>query len=740
MARSIHSAEQNEHQGLAKRRQKEQHSNQEQKDNLCYQFQFVRQNAHVGKQVIFPRMTTSVTESSHSGGPVSMTSSSNICDHHSRHHGKRYKVLVWLRWLTSSVVLLLWTTLSPKVQAFPQQRPIWTTAWTASTTSTYKTTRLSMILRPSALFAGATTSSRTKKERAQEEDLVATVLQNETTISSAPLTRQEGDSSSPVSDATALSSTTTATEDEDEDEHDFMIWKVNASDAFGSMLVQMQSTFQQPTTKQEGEQLQQQDQENIHNGTQLPDNRDDKNDPRASEFLLHEDDQDPNKNHDGRASKDVETKNKQGDWVAPATKALLETVSKEEQDKDLSEPSTGPTPLTSMTLEMAKELDDAVVKIPASSSGAEQNELMLLDEELMELPSIYQSKKKAKKDEHQPALTAGLLKFLEDILDTEDEDYYETNDELRRVALSIASRTDSVESWCQTVSPQIGGIYPLIVSIRKGAEVIQEHLQLQAIPFQKKRRRLRRRALSLLKNRRRHTFATHTTPSTDTTPPSSSSSASNSALLDEASQACRVLRDLCALSPDLAAVVVDSLLRGAAAQQEQEQQGGRRGVLFHDLSVLLRQQQQHRHKNNDHPTNAAHFGGTNGKAHANHHHARTPSSWMSSSYVSSSSQRSLYVLQLLLAMTMASDHAVQAIRNCEELKQAILACSSYNQHNRETTADSRSPQPPMTSSSSSTTNDTMTTAAAAPLRPRRQVESEICKTANQVLAAIGYVW
>ena len=420
---------------------------------------------------------------------------------------------------------------------------------------------------------------------------------------------------------------TTIPPDTDNDEHDFMIWKVNASDAFGSMLLQMQSTFQ-PS----------QEQENKGQSPIVGDPQQillDKNDPRASEFLLQDDDLETVNVVDGDE-----------DWVTTPTannplndellendpQAAIDSVSEDDGDDPTLDSMTKSVvtegkhrSLTTMTVEMAKELDEAVLEMPPlPQTGADNTNVL----EEVDVPPIYQDS--GDKDSLEPTTSTRTPPPSV----TED---YVANDELRRVALGVASRTDSVETWCETVAPQIGGIYPLLVSIRKGAEAHQQELAAVA--------------------------AVATTTGT--------ASSSMTTALEEASQACRVLRDLCGLSSDLATVVVDSIVRAIttdqklASKRENEQSnhqplhqalldrlhGPRQEPdLLKDFATLL--------QNDADPV------------------IRLPQP-PSGAHVANDAQRKLYVLQLLLAMCVASDYAIQAIRNCSDLKNEIIACSSY---------------------------------------------------------------
>jgi hypothetical protein len=180
-----------------------------------------------------------------------------------------------------------------------------------------------------------------------------------------------------------------------------------------------------------------------------------------------------------------------------------------------------------------------------------------------------------------------------------------------------------------------------------------------------------------------------------------------------ASSACRVLRDLCALSQDLAAVITDGLLRANSGYKNEGEY-----TLMDDMCTILR--------------HADDF--SRGRREAR-------------------LQCKLYVTQLLLAMTCASDSAVDAMRSTEGLKDVLLINSSYARKERRRRwlrypgeklksvwLAKRKIRQKFSSKSSVTQK---------PKKKRRQpfieaaslknnLNGRIQGTANQVLAAIGY--
>lgn len=111
---------------------------------------------------------------------------------------------------------------------------------------------------------------------------------------------------------------------------------------------------------------------------------------------------------------------------------------------------------------------------------------------------------------------------------------------------------------------------------------------------------------------------------------------------DYARRSARALRDLCALSPEMAAVITDGILRANHAWE---------GGFFRCLCQLLEDAQEVQLSPK----------GRNLRPARKKQQETTQ----------------LYVSQLLLAMAVASDDAVHTIRETEGLKQAVLSCSSF---------------------------------------------------------------
>ena len=317
--------------------------------------------------------------------------------------------------------------------------------------------------------------------------------------------------------------------------------------------------------------------------------------------------------------------------------------------------------------------------------------------------------------------------------------------DMRHLAISIASCISSVEEWQLFCQQSTGGLEPLIECIREGAESIRGG---NPSPL-----------LSTGLDDHHSAGDTHEI---------------GQILREEnfqiASSACRVLRDLCALSLDLAAVITDGLLRANSAYKN-------KGIhtLMDDFCLILDQANDfldipHRkseRKNLIRRSTRRIFRRRN-KSKAGFKTAQSgvdsvpPSSksmsvskWPGGKFRARRDARlrsKLYVTQLLLAMTCASDAAVEAIRSTDGLKDVLHKHSSYAQKERRRRW-MRYPGEKIKSMliarrkvGQKLESETST---QKPIKKRRQpfieaaslqknINGKIQGTANQVLAAIGY--
>ncbi len=302
--------------------------------------------------------------------------------------------------------------------------------------------------------------------------------------------------------------------------------------------------------------------------------------------------------------------------------------------------------------------------------------------------------------------------------------------DMRHLAVSTASCIDSVEEWQLFCQQSTGGLEPLIECIREGAKSIREGGSSQ----------------SGLKYK--------------------SGLARKEENFRMASSACKVLRDLCALSLDLGAVITDGLLRANHAYKNNEEDS-----LMDDLCTILRHAddfldiQQQASENTSQKVNQRRFrqqkkeeeeGIEIVKPGMRSSQSRSSSKWPMGYFRGRREARlrcKLYVTQLLLAMTCASDSAVDAIRSTAGLQDALLAHSSYARKERrrrwmrypgEKIKSMWLAKRKIRQKISSNTSE-----SKQPEKKRRQpfieaaslqnnLNGRIKGTANQVLAAIGY--
>lgn len=187
--------------------------------------------------------------------------------------------------------------------------------------------------------------------------------------------------------------------------------------------------------------------------------------------------------------------------------------------------------LVPMDLETARELDDAVRR------GSKEN--LLEGIEVLPLSSLYSTLTNKKRAQEAPSASRdGLFRrrkkkeeFDVEILDmplSMPEHYDEriTRD-MRHLAVSIASNVDEVRQW-RRYCREHGGIVPLLKCIQESARFMREH--------------------SNEDRNRDSEFAKFAADQHEET-------------FMAACTACRALRDLCAISPELSAVITDGILR-----------------------------------------------------------------------------------------------------------------------------------------------------------------------------------
>lgn len=239
--------------------------------------------------------------------------------------------------------------------------------------------------------------------------------------------------------------------------------------------------------------------------------------------------------------------------------------------------------------ETAKELDGSVKLFDGT-------ELMQQPIQVLPVSSLYRSK------EPVGATAAHSPTSLLNV--TEDPFAGRLSRDIRFLALNILASTETVEQW-KSLARETEGLFPVLEIIRQGAAAIRKASPEETVDSA--------------------TTSTYTFESTEQA-------------YRAACSACRVVRDLSALSPDLAAVITDSILRANAAWE---------GGLMRDFSDILQHANEY----------------TDNKFRRNQREIRLRSK--------------LYVCQLLLALVVSSDNAIDAIRSTTGLTEAVLGCSSY---------------------------------------------------------------
>jgi Patatin len=281
--------------------------------------------------------------------------------------------------------------------------------------------------------------------------------------------------------------------------------------------------------------------------------------------------------------------------------------------------------------------------------------------------------------------------------------------DMRRLAVNIASNIESIDQW-KSFCEDGGGILPLLECIRDGArEVRQGQLLTQGNDYDSQG------MLGLVEQRE--------------------------AAFEAACKACKALRDLCVISKPFSAVITDSILRadvmwaiGVDVESKTEKKQLFKGGILFDLAFLIK------------------YSMDSDKL----YNPRSERDGMPSlrsngiNIISNRKQRklarqrcALYVIQLLLAMSFASDKAVDRLRATMGLTDTVLACSSYAKKERLIRRWIRYPielikrKVRSEESNEEISEDPFLTAASV----ATGISGQIKGTSNQLLAALGYnVW
>lgn len=361
----------------------------------------------------------------------------------------------------------------------------------------------------------------------------------------------------------------------------------------------------------------------------------------------------------------------------------------------------------------ARELDECVTWMVSAPSAREE----LLDSvENLTLPSVYNTTGAAFKSNQNRTRRRHRPQPLR-----MPEYFGRISRDMRHLAVSIASSSEDVHQWRTFCQEGNGGLMPLLECIREGARYIHLQKQQRSDP-----------TISDFMDRHEESIL-------------------------GACSACRALRDLCAVSPELSAVITDGVLRANAAWSTATMRTSHRLEMFKELEREQDAATEHQAENN-----LMHDFMTILK-YANGHSEQLNRKTTHIPFRQRRNRREarlrckLYVTQLLLAMTVSSDDAVEAIRDTAGLPEAILRCSSYSR-GEQTRRWLRYPAEimnffcfPKRKNSNKVAADEKDANAAEEgqkekvFRPfvragaiHSNLDGHVRRTANQILAAIGY--
>jgi predicted acylesterase/phospholipase RssA len=278
-----------------------------------------------------------------------------------------------------------------------------------------------------------------------------------------------------------------------------------------------------------------------------------------------------------------------------------------------------------------KELDESV------------NQLSITDS-LMDDIQIIPNSQNSHVASQQPTTTLPGDVIGKDILRLSYPEHYKNRigRDMRHLAVSIAASIDKPWQW-KLFFDEGGGVLPLLECIRDGARSVEKGRADGDIEGTTTNSQL------LLEQQQ------------------------NEVSFAAACTACRALRDLSALSKDFAAVVTDDILRvneqWSTCVVEGVGYDCYSGGLISDLLILLR-----------HANEAESFYNGRGNNDRKGLHGSRRSSFSRTNRKGRQEARrrcGLYVVQLLLAMVVASDKAAATLRSTSGLIEAIEECSSY---------------------------------------------------------------
>ena len=405
---------------------------------------------------------------------------------------------------------------------------------------------------------------------------------------------------------------------------------------------------------------------------------------------------------------------------------------------------------------MASQVDDVITPLKADRSTI-MNQIDVLEMTDTEIPSRVrvvmppsaEDKIDSVASTTKPSRREALKKYLRMKSDMKrlplsDPDHYRNriDKDMRHMAIAIASNVDFDWQW-RLFCEEGGGLYPLIHCIRDGAKSIRE-------------------GESLAEEEGEDLFGL---------------SDQHQEAVAAATAACRNLRDLCSLSPEFSAVVTDGILRADAAlsmaipnEEELESSECLSGGLLSDLITLLRYGQRGLQPFPPSSTAPSSTGPSSPKPRSQvikeklgigvNNGKKKPASPMKPERQSRRAMReararsALYVVQLLLAMSVASDAAVNTMRATSGLTDTVVGVSSYapkekfrrrwirypvevvkkrlgsNKNRHDHTTEDGEPE-----------EEDKTKPFIAAAKVAKGIEGEIQRTSNMLLAAIGHnIW
>ena len=345
-----------------------------------------------------------------------------------------------------------------------------------------------------------------------------------------------------------------------------------------------------------------------------------------------------------------------------------------------------------MNQEQIREVDESISILTGSGSKIGRKDIMKHIDILREIPSTVSVHKSDKEDK------VTLLPL------SEPEHIARIEMDMKRLSVSIASGVESLDQW-KAFCEDGGGVMPLLECIRDGAREARDG------PISIREDAHDESVIGLVEERE--------------------------AAFEVACKACKTLRDLCVISKPFSAVITDSILRAdsfwATRTTHNDSEGQKlSGGVISDLATLLK-----------HSADADKLYSRGSESSKSMQNLKN----RGLDIISNRRRRriarqrcALYIVQLLLAMSFASDEAVDRLRATSGFTDTVLSCSSYAQKERLRRRWIRYPIEVIkrrfksTEPNESMTEDPFLTAASVSTGMAGQIQG----TSNQLLAAIGH--